>query len=561
MKLQVLYAPIFAIMFCHGYMVAQSSYEVEKLPEAINSPQLDEISPVVSHDGNTLFFTRLGDPAFNRTLLVRGTDISRKYDSIRYFQELKQVFETLASAPVENVIESDFNQDVWMAEADGSGKYTRVSHPGYPLNNALPNSITSMTPQINQWVVINQFEESGDMSKGFSLITRKSPDQWSFPEKLDIEGFTPSGSDVNLAMSPNGDILVLSMPGERGDNDLYVSFRIYGRRYSAPQNLGPAINSEANDLTPFISHDNRTMYFASNRTDVNGGSDLFMVQRLDDSWTKWSTPRRFVSPINSNADESRPFLHASTGYLYFVSNRDGSSDIFRVLLYPDQKQSVTLKGRLYNSKTQLTTSGRIQVGRSFDSPIDVIDTKDGTFSMEIPLGVEFVLQPEKSGYLGQSRKLYFDPGVTFFNEYLVDLYIDPLTPGSRIRLDNIYFEQSKPIVLPSSFPALDRLAKLLHDNPSLYICIEGHTDNQGPRDANIQLSVERAESIKNYLVGRRKINAIRLKTKGLGPDHPITDNSSEALRSRNRRVEIQITDVSNDIMTANRNNEEESLRQ
>jgi OmpA-OmpF porin, OOP family len=91
-----------------------------------------------------------------------------------------------------------------------------------------------------------------------------------------------------------------------------------------------------------------------------------------------------------------------------------------------------------------------------------------------------------------------------------------------------------------SFPLLDEVAAVLTENMAIKIRIEGHTDNKGKAKYNKKLSQRRAESVRKYLI-KRGISADRMTSAGFGMERPIEDNSTEAGRAANRRVEIHIT--------------------
>ena len=109
-------------------------------------------------------------------------------------------------------------------------------------------------------------------------------------------------------------------------------------------------------------------------------------------------------------------------------------------------------------------------------------------------------------------------------------------------MEKIYFAQSKALVLEQSFPALNQLADMLKENEYLRIRIAGHTDNQGEENLLLELSQDRAKSIKAYLVGKHSIEESRIETVGYGATKPVNDNSTDELRKKNRRVEIEIID-------------------
>ena len=104
---------------------------------------------------------------------------------------------------------------------------------------------------------------------------------------------------------------------------------------------------------------------------------------------------------------------------------------------------------------------------------------------------------------------------------------------------NLYFQKTTATVLEKSFPALDDLVIALMENPLLKIQIEGHTDNVGNDKDLMELSWQRAEAIKSYLVDKG-VGESRISTLGYGSQRPISDNFSEENRSKNRRVEVRL---------------------
>lgn len=108
-----------------------------------------------------------------------------------------------------------------------------------------------------------------------------------------------------------------------------------------------------------------------------------------------------------------------------------------------------------------------------------------------------------------------------------------------IVLPNILFKLGLAELLPTSFATLNRLRQELLQNPGVKIELHGHTDNVGDRQMNQALSESRASAVRQYLI-ENGIKGDRIKTAGFGPDKPITDNSSEAARQKNRRVELVV---------------------
>lgn len=527
------------LFFLLGKAGLSQDIQVERLTGIINSEAYDEISPVVSWDGSKLFFTRVACPIYNRFLLVNGKDISAVPPE-QFNAHISKIYSEIAGYPVTNPALSEFNQDVWVAYQE-NGKFVHVDHPGPPLNNALPNSVCTPTPEHDAYVVINQFKENGGMDKGFSIVRQESELAWSFPEPLHIEGYETRSEGVNLNMSADGDVLILSVDRVEGygNNDLFVCFRTGKNQYSKPVNLGPNINTTFKEITPFLSIDKRILFFASNRL---GNNDIFWSERLDDTWQKWTMPKRFIEPINSPYDDSQPFFHPLTGFMYFTSKRAGTSDIYRIQIQEPKTDEIIVRGKILNSANNKKTAGLVYLGKPTKKKYETsFDAHIGEFSYRIKPGESIKAQVIKDGYLNQPTfvkipKDYKDPF------YDLVLYVDPIMQGGKISIDPIFFEKSKPTILSSSQHALEGLLTTLRLNKGLYIVIEGHTDNQGPPHLLEKLSKERAEEVKLYLT-ERGISPNRIEVRGYGGTIPLTDNSTEALRARNRRVEVRITHI------------------
>lgn len=518
---------------------------VEKLNDKINTRQYNEISPVVSRDGRTLYYTIVAHPDFNKTLIVNKNNLHATASKIRYEEELRAVYQDLEGSPVSNPSNSKFNQDIKVAKSVND-YFDDVHHPGHPLNNALPNSICALTPEPDEFIIINQFKEEGGMKPGFSSIRVYADGSWSFPEPISIGNYYTQSPDVNFTMSSDGEVLILSVQREDsfGSNDLYVSFKEKEEnKWSEPLNLGMGVNTRYRETTPQLSEDKKTLYFSSNRPGI-GGNDIYSVRRLDDTWKNWSNPTLFKSPINSSSDDSQPYFNAETGYLYFTSKRDGTSDIFRVQVQaPKPQTEIVVKGRIINSMTKDIIPAKVFFGpKSGSNYRSTYNSTDGTFRMAVKKGEKLKFIAQKEGFFSRPHFLSFEKDFFYFKDYVFDLILDPMEINAQVSLDPIYFERSKASILPKSFDTLDGLAELLLEYPKMEIRIEGHTDNNGRANELRKLSMRRADAVKEYLINQ-KIEGNRISTEGFGGTKPVTANDSEESRSQNRRVEIRVTQL------------------
>jgi len=525
-----------AVHWCAGQ-------NLEKLNSNINTGKYDEISPVLSRDGHTLYYTRIGSPDFDKNMILDGHNV---YESApgEYPKLLQEVYFQLSGKFLPDPSRSDFNQDIWIAESENAF-FDKVYHPPYPLNNAFPNSICAATSQPNQYIVINQFPKDGGMRKGFSFVWQRLDGSWTLPEPMPIKNYYTEGPVVNLALSSNEDVIVLSLDRRDGlgENDLYISFREIDGSWTEPENLGSKINTAFDETTPSLSEDMKTLFFASNRPGSEG-VDVYFTQREASGWKEWTPPRRLAPPINSPFDDSQPFFNAATGYLYFTSDRDGSNDIFRLRIQEAEGQKeVLVKGRIINSATGEPIGAKVLTGLNQGGYQKTYYlSSDGHFRIRLPKGEPLRLVAEKEGFIGRPQPVQFQTDVYYFKDYEVDLLLDPLAVDTKISLRPIFFERSKPIILPSSYGELDNLAFLLLERPGISVRIEGHTDNIGEYKSLMDLSEKRADAVKDFLVSRG-VNPNRIETIGYGATKPVTDNKDEEQRSRNRRVEVRITRI------------------
>lgn len=550
---------------------AHSQGKLEKLGPSVNTDIYDESAPILSKDGTRLFFTRTAYPDFETTILHDdGLLITDKNDDA-YQSRLADIYSQIAGWEIQDPVSSVFNQDIWMVPIleDSIGL---SFHPGYPLNNALPNSLVSTGMLPDEFVVINQFYEDGSMYSGFSRVKILADGQHTFPQPMHIYDFNISRSDVNLTMSPGGHFLILSLEREdgKGKNDLYVSFYIRDNVWSAPEHMGTVINTEFQETTPHVSPDKRFLYFSSNRPGGIGGNDIYVAERLDYTWLKWSAPVLLKGEINSPSDDSQPSFTRGNNYMYFTSRRDGSSDIFRVRLtpLPKLKRSIYVKGTIVNTKTGKPIRSELVWGpQSSKDYLEFFSSYNGKFEALLTEYEPYKFLPKKPGY--QAITILVDPRVIEKggkDTVDVTLYLDPkdiegdllVRQGAsesyetqtkrsdtapevekKIFIYDINFVKSKPVILTKSTNALNDLLLLMKSEPAMEVLIEGHTDNVGDELALIDLSEQRALAVKEYLVSKG-IEANRIRTTGLGATKPIHQNDTEAGREKNRRVEITI---------------------
>lgn len=477
----------------------------ENLGISINS-QYTETKPVISADGNTLYFCRQNHPKN-----VRG-----KQDQ----------------------------QDIYYSE-HVEGKWSEATNIGWPLNDQHPNGISSVSPDGNSVLLINEYISGGYMKPGVS-ISHRTGNKWSFPEKLVIENFYNFSPYVDYFLSADNKVLLMSIQRRDGygDQDLYVSF-YHHEKWQEPINLGLVVNTAGADFAPFLAADGKTLYFASEGHRGFGGSDIFYSKRLDDSWSNWSKPINLGSAVNSKTWDAYYSISAKGDYAYFVSSnkQNGSKDIYRIQL-PDQLRPdpvVLVKGKVLNANTNepILASVVLKDDKTpFTHGVARSDPESGTFKIIVPKGGAYNFQAEIDGYLALSKSISLSE-TNRYTELKQDLYVVPLTEGQKIPLNNIFFVRSQAELLPQSYQELDQLVAIMKRHATIKIELGGHTDNLGQASLNLDLSLRRVDAVKQYLVANG-IEGSRLSTKGYGDTQPVARNDRELDRRRNRRVEFTI---------------------
>ena len=113
-----------------------------------------------------------------------------------------------------------------------------------------------------------------------------------------------------------------------------------------------------------------------------------------------------------------------------------------------------------------------------------------------------------------------------------------ITKTGYCSIYGILFDTGKATIQPASEKCLNEMVKLLKNNPSWKLQIEGHTDNVGGKEGNMKLSQSRAEGVRGWLVSHG-IESARLTAKGFGETKPVADNTTDDGRAKNRRVDLR----------------------
>ena len=482
----------------------------ENMGLTINSPY-SEIAPIISPDGKTLYVARSKHPD------NYGSDKSM--------------------------------YDIWYSEKQNDGTWTKLKNIGKPLNNSGDNLVIAISPDNNAMLVEGLYNYTGDYisDAGISISYRQQDRTWSIPQKVTIEDYY--NLDEYESFCPSADRKVMLMSVKRDDSygskDLYVSFLENDGSYSKPKNMGNTINTYANEGTPFLATDGKTLYFYSYGHGGYGSADIFVTKRQDETWTNWSKPKNLGPLVNSFAWDTYFSISAEGDYAYLVSTKNsyGNEDIYRIKLDEEDKPEavVLIYGKVYNKKTNKILGADISYeDLKLDKELGIARSNAGTgeYKIVLPYGKKYGIIAKKKGYMPVSENIDLTK-ISTYTELEMNLYLAPIEVGETIKMNNLFFDAGKAVLTNESLPELERLLDLMKDNPTMLIELQGHTNNLGSHNALVSLSEQRVNAVKKYLTDKG-IKASRITGKGFGPDKPIASNNTQEGRQQNQRVEFKI---------------------
>ncbi|ESU28799.1 OmpA family protein [Flavobacterium limnosediminis JC2902] len=356
--------------------------------------------------------------------------------------------------------------------------------------------------------------------------------KWSNIEALPFN--SASYSVTNPSLSNDGKTLYFAsnMPGGLGESDIW-KVSVDGNSYGTPQNLGAGVNTAGKENFPFVT-ENDILYFASSGKQGFGGFDVF---RMDLNGS--GQPQNVGKPVNTEKDDFAFSYNATSKVGYFSSDRNGSDAIFAAKEVCEA-EAIAL---VTNKKTGVALANA-SVSIS-DEKGNVIATKQTDARGRVAYGVEC-----ETGYVFQVKAENFETA-TFpvsgikSGQAITEAKLSPvevIVTDTEVILKNVYFDFNKSNITPQSAEELDKLVRVMNDNPSMVIFVKSHTDSKGKASYNLKLSGQRAQSTVEYLISKG-IARDRVSGKGYGSTVPKVacgSNCTEEQHAQNRRSEFMI---------------------
>ncbi|MCU0345599.1 MAG: OmpA family protein [Saprospiraceae bacterium] len=423
------------------------------------------------------------------------------------------------------------------------------------------------------------------------LFSAKSGDteRWKNVEKLPF--CSSNHNFMHPAVSPDGSQLFFASnrAGGFGGTDLWVSERKNGE-WGKPENLGPAVNTTVNEGFPFVALDGK-LFFCSKGHPGFGGFDIFVTYKDENG--AWQPATNLGKPINSPLDDISIFISPDQRSGFFTSSRSGGDDdifSFHVLdgtpaapavvaapVVEEAPPAPVMEKEVAQSQTKVA---EVQPEPVLEKPEVEIKMPEKPAPQPAPVEVvaapkieEPVAVPAEKPVLPKAEKIEEKPvrnevaglpktapapptegvktpavaDVSVLNPF-VDLGIKldegSAAIGERFRLDGATFDPKVWQLTPRITAPLDKLVSQMKIHPSLQIEISAHTEALGVDEENLRLSEDRANTVLDYLV-REGIAKGRIMAKGCGETMPLNHCRNGTTCSMdehllNQRIEVKV---------------------
>lgn len=453
-----------------------------------------------------------------------------------------------------------------------NGAWQPAENIGAPVNSEYHDSNLALSAD-GQTLFIYKTDNGGDIY----FSNRNDNGSWSAP--VPLPGIINSSfEEKSISISPDEKTLYFSSnrPGGFGGLDIYRAILNEKGEWSNVKNLGPKINTTDDDDGPFIDYDNKTLYFSSKGRRGMGGFDIYRTI-FDEATLEWSEPENMGYPINTPDND-----------IFFVSTRDGKrgyyssvredgqgyDDIYMITIpeqqvaqkdpdpvdpiepvdepvdtvetvVPQQPTKFPLRYVVtaIDAQTKEPVDARIRLQGLRDNIIVPSTNKSAgvvEFAVKEESAKDYRLSIESEGYMFVNQNVRLDGVSEQEKELTRTVELRKLETGMVSILRNIYFDFDKATFQQESYNELNKLERMMQQNPTMRVEIAGHTDNIGTAAYNLTLSKRRAEAVKDFLT-KKGIDARRITAVGFGKSRPLASNDDEEEgRELNRRVEFKV---------------------
>lgn len=432
------------------------------------------------------------------------------------------------------------NEDIYYSTNEGDGIWSQAE-PLEGINTQFNEGAPCLSRDGNTLFFV-RCETPDGMGRCDLYVASKTPDgSWGNIQNLG-PNVNSADWDSHPSLSHTEDTLFFTSdrPGGFGSNDIYFTHKDKRGEWAPAQNLGPIVNTKGNDLSPFIHPVFNILYFSSTNQPLNFGNfDIYKSRYINGTWEE---PKNIGPLVNGWSDEHFFTIDSDSKLLFYARSDQDNFDQVDLYSFPLPMEAQPMAYTIFAGSLKDSVTGK-----PFEGIVSIIDMDNG---IEVapkyirPDGsFEFDLIPENKYLLIIQGEDFFriEQEVNLQGDTVINIETPSIDFAARIQFASIEFESNSSEILPAMEEDLKKLLDYLLDNPGLNLAISGHTDSRGNAQINTELSQDRADAIKRYLVDKGGISQGRITAIGYGSSKPIIEKErSEEDRRINRRVEFEI---------------------
>jgi peptidoglycan-associated lipoprotein len=487
---------------------------------------------------------------------------TKEYDFAATFSDKKNnalIFSSTrkgSSKNIDGIIGEEFSA-LYETKRDKNGKWSTPSLLGEEINTNSNEGAPSVNSKGTTLFFTRCPVEKNKVSECKIYEAKKKGTNWTDVTHLEIVPDTVTAGHPSI--SDDETILFFSsnLQGGFGGKDIwYVLWDKKTKTWGSPINAGASINTEGDEMFPFIRKDG-TLYFSSNGHLGMGGLDIFKAEKTGEN--KWGNVENMKYPINSSNDDYGIIFEGDEERGFLTSNREGTrggDDIFSFVSPP---LLFVLQGVVTDIETKKPIKGATVSLTGTDGSKADVNTDDAGFYIFAEKGNERYLNPNVSYNITVTATDYLigkaketTVGIEESTTFIKDFAIQTTKKDGKlveITFPDVLYDLGKFTLRPESKDSLDFLYQVLIDNPTIVIELSAHTDSRGSAESNQVLSENRAKACVEYLVSKG-IDAERMvpvgygKNKLLVTDEQIakmpTTQEKEAGHQKNRRTVFSV---------------------
>lgn len=347
--------------------------------------------------------------------------------------------------------------------------------------------------------------------------SERASGEWGEPQEVKL--FADSSITVgHPALNATADTLYFASdaPGGEGGKDIWMA-ELDGDEWVNAQPLGAGINTSADEMFPYV-HEDGTLYFASNGHPGYGGLDIYKA--VKDTTSKDSTVWVLYNmgpSFNGIGDDFGITFAGNTQDGFFSSNKGDKKGFDKIYRFWLPEMEFIAEGTVNDELGNPISDAKLRLVGSDGTISKVSARRDGTYKIKLKKDVKYVMLATARGYLN-AKQQWDTKGLKDSKTYTMDFALSPIS--RPVKMENVFYEFGRWELTKASEEELDRLVKLLNDNPNITIELSAHTDMKGNEEFNLELSQKRAQSCCDYLV-EHGIEKERLTPVGYGKSKPM----------------------------------------